>query len=175
MTVRVAARTDARRVAEVAASTFPLACPPGTRPEDIAQFVSNVLSAEHFENYIDDAARTVLIDETGDADVVGYAMLVSGPPADPGIRATLSPEPTMEVSKLYVQPTQHGSGAAGRLMSSSLDHARHSGCATAWLGVNQQNVRAQKFYAKHGFEIVGIKTFVVGVQTHDDYVMQVRL
>lgn len=175
MTVRVAALADAHRVAEVAASTFQLACPPGTRPEDIEQFISNVLSAEHFENYIADATRTVLVDETAGADVVGYAMLVSGTPTDPDIRAALSHEPTMEISKLYVQPTQHGSGAAGRLMSSSLSHARDSGCAAAWLGVNQRNVRAQKFYAKHGFEIVGTKTFVVGVQTHDDYVMQVRL
>lgn len=175
MTVRVAAPADAHRVAEVAASTFPLACPPGTRPEDIEQFISNVLSAEHFENYIADATRAVLIDETADADVMGYAMLVSGTPTDPNIRAALSHEPAMEISKLYVQPTQHGSGAAGRLMSSSLNHARDSGCAAAWLGVNQQNVRAQKFYAKHGFEIVGTKTFVVGVQTHDDYVMQVTL
>lgn len=175
MTVRVATLADAHRVAEVAASTFPLACPPGTRPEDIEQFVANVLSTRHFENYIADATRTVLVDETAGADVVGYAMLVSGTPTDPDIRASLSHRPTMEISKLYVQPTQHGSGAAGRLMSSSLTHARDCGCAGAWLGVNQQNVRAQKFYAKHGFEIVGTKTFVVGVQTHDDYVMQVTL
>ena len=175
MTVRVATIDDAHRVAEVAASTFPLACPPGTRPEDIDSFISNVLSARHFENYIADASRTVLVDETAGADVVGYAMLVSGTPADPDIRAALSHDPTVEISKLYVRPTEHGSGAATRLMSSSLSRARDSGCGAAWLGVNQQNVRAQKFYAKHGFEIVGIKTFVVGVQTHDDYVMQVRL
>ena len=175
MTVRVATLGDAHRVAEVAASTFPLACPPGTRPDDIEQFISNVLSAEHFENYIADPNRAVLIDETVDAHVVGYAMLVSGTPTDPDIRATLSHEPTIEISKLYVEPTQHGSGAAGRLMSSSLSQARESGCAAAWLGVNQQNVRAQKFYTKHGFEIVGTKKFVVGVQTHDDYVMEVRL
>ncbi|WP_374230209.1 N-acetyltransferase family protein [Rhodococcus sp. ARC_M12] len=175
MTVRVAALADAHRVAEMAASTFPLACPPGTRAEDIEQFISTVLSVRHFENYIADATRTVLVDQTVEADVVGYALLVSETPTDPDIRAALSTLPTMEISKLYVRPTEHGSGAAGRLMSSSLSHARDSGCAAAWLGVNQQNVRAQKFYAKHGFEIVGTKTFVVGVQTHDDYVMQVRL
>ncbi|WP_415974688.1 GNAT family N-acetyltransferase [Rhodococcus sp. 077-4] len=175
MTVRVATIDDAHRVAEVAAATFPLACPPGTRPEDIDRFISNVLSAKHFEGYIADASRTVLIDETPDADVVGYAMLVSGTPADPAVRAALSHTPTMEISKLYVTPTAHGSGSAARMMTFSVSHARESGCAAAWLGVNQQNVRAQKFYAKHGFEIVGTKIFVVGDQTHDDYVMQVQL
>jgi ribosomal protein S18 acetylase RimI-like enzyme len=60
-------------------------------------------------------------------------------------------------------------------MTSALDSARRHGCGGAWLGVNQQNVRAQKFYAKYGFETVGTKTFVVGDRTHDDYVMQVQL
>lgn len=175
MTVRVARIEDAQELAELAASTFPLACPPGTRPEDIDQFISNVLTARHFETYVTDVTRTVLIDETPDADVAGYAMLVFGTPADPDIRAALSHTPTMEISKLYVRPTEHGHGTAGRLMASSLTHARESDCAAVWLGVNQQNVRAQKFYAKHGFEIVGTKTFVVGDQMHDDYVMQVQL
>ncbi len=41
-----------------------------------------------------------------------------------------------------------------------------------WLGVNQENVRAQRFYAKHGFTQVGTKTFLVGTQLHHDFVMQ---
>ncbi|MGV8871136.1 MAG: GNAT family N-acetyltransferase [Rhodococcus sp. (in: high G+C Gram-positive bacteria)] len=175
MSVRVATVADVPSVAELAAQTFPLACPPGTRAEDIEHFISSVLSTENFETYVADSARTVLVDETADSAVVGYAMLVSGIPADPDIRAALSLHPTLEISKLYVRPTEHGSGAAARLISSALSHAHETGCTGAWLGVNQQNVRAQKFYAKHGFEIVGTKTFVVGVQTHDDYVMQARL
>ncbi|CCQ16655.1 GNAT family acetyltransferase [Rhodococcus sp. AW25M09] len=175
MSVRVATVADAHEVAQLAAQTFPLACPPGTRSEDIEHFISNVLSARNFEAYVADSARAVLVDETADSGLIGYAMLVSGTPADPDIRAALSQHPTLEISKLYVRPTEHGSGAAARLISSALSHAREAGCTGAWLGVNQQNVRAQKFYAKHGFEVVGTKTFVVGVQTHDDYVMQARL
>ncbi|OZC99639.1 GNAT family N-acetyltransferase [Rhodococcus sp. 06-235-1A] len=175
MSVRVARSADAAGIADVAALTFPLACPPGTRPEDIEHFISTVLSVENFEAYIADEARTVLIDEPTEAGILGYAMLVAGLPADPGIRAVLSAEPTLEISKLYVRPTEHGNGVAGRLISSALSYARESGCRGAWLGVNNQNARAQRFYSKHGFEIVGTKTFVVGVQTHDDYVMQVRL
>ncbi|MFY2790507.1 GNAT family N-acetyltransferase [Rhodococcus sp. KRD162] len=175
MSVRVAEVADADRIAEVAAQTFPLACPPGTRPQDIEHFIANVLSTRCFESYIADAARTVLVDDSTDSEVVGYAMLVSGAPADPEIRAALSHHPTLEISKLYVSPSEHGSGSAARLMTFALSYARESGCAGAWLGVNQRNVRAQKFYAKHGFEVVGTKTFVVGVQTHDDYVMQARL
>ncbi|MBY4108864.1 GNAT family N-acetyltransferase [Rhodococcus sp. 06-1460-1B] len=175
VSVREAGPADAHRVADLAALTFPLACPPGTQPGDIETFISNVLSAKHFETYIADPNRTVLLDESAEAQVLGYAMLVFGTPTDSGIRSALSHEPTVEISKLYVRPTEHGGGVAARLMTSALDSARRHGCGGAWLGVNQQNVRAQKFYAKHGFEVAGTKTFVVGDRTHDDYVMQVQL
>ena len=40
-----------------------------------------------------------------------------------------------------------------------------------WLGVNQVNERAQRFYAKSGFTINGTRTFQVGANREDDYVM----
>ena len=44
--------------------------------------------------------------------------------------------------------------------------------AGVWLGVNQENERAQKFYAKSGFEKVGTKRFLVGDRYEDDYVFE---
>lgn len=175
MTVRLAGADDAHRLADLAAATFPLACPPGTRTEDIAEFISNVLSTRHFESYVTDPSRVVLIDEDQGQPPVGYVMLVAGEPADRKIAAALTLFPTLELSKFYVEPSAHGNGASSRLMSAALAHARRSGCAGMWLGVNQHNHRAQSFYTKHGFRDVGTKTFVVGAQTHDDYIMQVQL
>jgi ribosomal protein S18 acetylase RimI-like enzyme len=40
-----------------------------------------------------------------------------------------------------------------------------------WLGVNQENQRAQRFYAKHGFVVSGTKTFRLGEGVENDYVM----
>jgi ribosomal protein S18 acetylase RimI-like enzyme len=50
-------------------------------------------------------------------------------------------------------------------------YAEASGARCIWLGVNQQNVRAQRFYAKHGFTVGGTKTFRVGRRVEDDFVM----
>ncbi|MDI9897282.1 N-acetyltransferase [Rhodococcus sp. IEGM 1381] len=175
MTVRVATIDDAPGLAELAAVTFPLACPSGTRPEDIESFISNTLSVKHFQTYVADASKVVLVDDGAVRELLGYAMLVVGDPSDPHIRASLTHLPTLEVSKLYVRPTGHGTGVAGRLMTAALDHASEIGCAGSWLGVNQENERAQKFYRKHGFRIAGTKTFVVGGRTEDDYVMETEL
>ena len=72
-------------------------------------------------------------------------------------------------------------GAAGTTVTLTLKLAfvvtvRDAGPAAAtgaefcWLGVNQQNTRAGKFYTKAGFEIVGTKRFLVGDQWHNDHV-----
>ena len=47
--VRIAGAADARALAEVAAATFALACPPGTKQQDIDDFVASNLSRESFD------------------------------------------------------------------------------------------------------------------------------
>ena len=68
-------------------------------------------------------------------------------------------------------PDAHGQGAARVLMEAALATATATGASSIWLGVNQQNARAQAFYAKHGFERAGTKRFTVGTETHDDFVL----
>ncbi|MBF6165935.1 GNAT family N-acetyltransferase [Streptomyces gardneri] len=162
---------DAEALSDVAAATFPLACPPGATPDDIAVFVSEALSGERFGEYLSDPARVVL-KAVADEDIVGYAMLVTGDPADPAVAESVGLHPAVEISKMYVLPGHHGSGVSTALMRAALDWARAEHYPGVWLGVNQENVRAQRFYAKHGFAEVGTKTFLVGNQLHHDYVLR---
>jgi ribosomal protein S18 acetylase RimI-like enzyme len=70
-----------------------------------------------------------------------------------------------------VLPEAHGAGVAARLLSAALHHAAKLEAACVWLGVNQQNQRAHRFYAKHGFTVTGTKTFRLGTHIEQDYVM----
>jgi ribosomal protein S18 acetylase RimI-like enzyme len=99
-------------------------------------------------------------------------MLVAGEPADDDVRRALSLRPTAELSKIYVLPGHHGAGVSRLLMEAALDAARRRGAAGAWLGVNQLNERAQRFYRKSGFDPVGTKRFLVGARYEDDYVFE---
>ena len=47
-------------LADVAARTFPLACPPSCTPADVAAFIAENLTAARFGDYLDDPDRTVL-------------------------------------------------------------------------------------------------------------------
>lgn len=161
---------DLAELAEVAGRTFPLACPPSVSAEDIAAFIDDTLSADRFRDYLADPDRIVLV-ARHDARIAGYAMVVRGASDDAAVQRAVPLRPAVEVSKLYVLPEQHGTGVAGALMSTALQRAAELGAACLWLGVNQQNQRAQRFYAKHGFTVGGTKTFRVGARTEHDYVL----
>jgi ribosomal protein S18 acetylase RimI-like enzyme len=169
ITTRRAAPGDAAALHDLAAHTFVLACPPGTTQSDVDAFVAQHLSEERFENYLKDDNRIVLVAES-DGEPVGYTMLIRGPIADPDVRAVVDGATSIELSKFYVLRDRHGGGIAGPLMDATLEAAAATGATTCWLGVNQQNARAARFYEKSGFEIVGTKHFLVGEQLHDDHI-----
>lgn len=168
--VTAAVDADLPELADVAARTFPLACPPAVTPDNIAAFVEENLSQSRFRDYLVDPERVVLVARTG-ASITGYAMLIRGVPDDPDVQRAVEPRPAVEVSKIYVLPEHHGSGVATALMSEAVRKADELGAAAVWLGVNQQNQRAQRFYAKHGFSVSGTKTFRLGAAIENDYVM----
>ncbi|AEF40238.1 GNAT family N-acetyltransferase [Hoyosella subflava] len=168
-----AAPSDAGELAYVAAVTFPLACPPHTTRADIATFITRNLSPARFSEYLHDVAVAVFVArERGEA--IGYGLLREGLP--PGESTYSLPEGrTIELSKLYVLPHHHGNGAATLLMRSAIEYARQTSAATLWLGVNQLNVRAQRFYQKSGFAKAGTKTFTVGGETEHDFIFALPL
>ena len=172
MTVEVtpAAEADLTELADVAARTFPLACPPSTGADDVAAFIAENLSAERFGEYLADPERVILTARR-DGRISGYAMLIRGVIADPDVQRAVPLRPAVELSKMYVLPDAHGAGVSAALMTTALDTSRALGAACVWLGVNQENQRAQRFYAKHGFAVSGTKTFRLGGQIENDYVM----
>lgn len=171
MRVRRAEATDAGALAALAAVTFPLACPPHTSDEAKAAFIATHLSEANFANYLADPSRALFVAES-DGALVGYTMLITGDPADADVAAAVTLRPTVELSKCYVHPDAHGAGAASALMAASVADAAETGARGVWLGVNQQNVRAQRFYGKQGFARVGTKRFLVGDRYEDDFVYE---
>lgn len=172
--IRPAEPADLDELAVVAATTFPLACPPGARPDDVEAFIAANLSVQALTGYLHDPARTLLV-ATDRSRILGYAMLIDGVPDDPDVQRAVPLRPAVEVSKMYTLPDVHGAGVSAALMAESLRRSTEAGAGCVWLGVNQQNTRAQRFYRKSGFEITGIKTFGLGGSIEHDYVMTVRL
>jgi len=169
--VREARRDEAEALHALAALTFPLACPPSTTEAAKAAFIEQHLSRAAFERYLVVPERLVVVVESG-LGLVGYAMLVHGEPEDGDVAAAVRHRPTAELSKLYVHPDQHGTGVASALIEHVLQEAVERSAMSVWLGVNIHNARANRFYEKSGFAMVGTKGFLVGDAVEDDYVRE---
>jgi ribosomal protein S18 acetylase RimI-like enzyme len=174
--VRRATVDDAAETAWLAALTFPLACPPQASRSEMATHIAQKLTPAQFRAWAASDEHALLVYDDG-TRLLGYALLVLGSPEGAAesdvVRAASGREaPYVELSKIYVQPDVHGGGIAGELMRAASEAAAELGPGLPfWLGTNAQNLRAQAFYRKNGFEVVGKRTYVVGGLEHDDVVL----
>lgn len=171
VSVRRATAADAAALHDVAAVTFPLACTPNTPEEEKAAHIAEHLSEAVFAHQLAEPARILLL-ALSDGEPAGYSMLLRGEPVDADVAAAIRIRPTIELVRMYVLPGHHGSGIASTLMTATLDAARDTGAAGVWLGVSEENDRANAFYARHGFERVGMKRFHIGDRWEDDFVRE---
>jgi len=169
--IRLATSADATQLAELAAVTFPLACPPGNTADDIQSFIDGNLLEQHFAVYLADPDRAILVAD----DFAGYTMTVFREPTDPDVVNSITTTLSAELSKCYVRAGNHGTGVASELMQATIELARSRGYAAIWLGVNEHNAKANRFYEKHGFVQVGNKRFKLGDHWEDDYVRELLL
>jgi ribosomal protein S18 acetylase RimI-like enzyme len=172
--IRKAVAGDAAALADLAAATFPLACPPGSSPEDIRLHLKRTLSADKFAEYLADSKIAILVVEQ-DGRLDGYTLLVDRQSTDPDVLRALGTKRSVELSKCYVHPDHHGRGAASTLMRASLDWAADQDAASVWLGVNSENAKAIRFYEKSGFTKVGTKSFTLGDSVESDFILECPL
>lgn len=168
MDARPAAAADVEAIADLAARTFALACPPSTPQEAIDTHIAEQLNPQKFAEHMATAQFFVIDDPAG--GVCGYAMLADDPPPVPGPWRNPG-----ELRRIYVDEHMHGQGLAEELVRACLQAAERAGRDWVWLGTNVHNVRALRFYQKSGFAIVGERTFNVGGSVEHDHVLAVEL
>jgi ribosomal protein S18 acetylase RimI-like enzyme len=161
---------DSDDIAGLAARTFALACPPTASPSDISTFIDSRLTAERFAEYIADPERRVAV-AVLEGNAIGYTMLIFEPPPR-DVARQLTATSTAELSKIYVDPIHQGGAVARALLDDAVSCVKDAGRAAAWLGTNQANQRAQRFYEKSGFMRVGTKRFLLGSHWEDDFIYE---
>ena len=77
-----------------------------------------------------------------------------------------------EIQRLYILQGHQGGGRGTLLLKTALEWLERDGPRTLWIGVWSENYGAQRFYARHGFEIVGEYSFMVG--DHADHELITR-
>lgn len=181
---REAAASDVPGLADLAARTFPDACPPGMREEDVRAFVESHLSREDFSRYVDDPGCLTMALAVG-GRILGYALAclppdgaVAGAERGAPVQAVVDGRPRsgplVELSKFYLDRRLRGTGAAALLWEATRSRLEEWAApwpeAYVWLGTNAANERAQRAYRRLGFRFQGQRTFRVGDQDNRDAV-----
>lgn len=174
--LRVATPEDAAALGALASRTFSETFGHLYPPEQLSAFIAETYNIDTMRSDIACTDKyTVLLfpKQTSDGDddqqqltPCGYGMLHDKsvrPGEDPALT-----ELSLEVKRVYVDSAFHGSGVAYLLMEHLMGvvRAKPQPRRHVWLGVWEHNLKAQKFYAKYGFQEVGEHVFLVG-ETQD--------
>ena len=165
--VRQAVPEDAERLTDLAYTTFWDAFHdhPKNAPHDLAAYMQTAFSVEQIRSELEDSNSVFLVAEC-DGELAGYAKLIFES-TEPDIIS----EWPIELSRLYSRQKFLGKGVGQALMDACFARAKEAGRDVIWLGVWEYNPRAQRFYEKNGFRLVGKHTFRLGSDPQTDLLM----
>jgi len=166
--IRQAVPEDAELLTDLAYTTFWDAFHdhPKNAPHDLEAYMQEAFSVEHIRSELEDAESVFLVAEMN-GELAGYAKLIFES-TEPDIIA----EWPVELSRLYSHQKFLGRGVGQALMDACFARAKETGRDVIWLGVWEYNPRAQRFYEKNGFRLVGKHTFLLGSDPQTDLLMQ---
>jgi len=164
--IRPAKVDDAGLLAELGARTFVETFAGDNTAEDMAAYLTSAFNeTKQAAELADPDSAIYIAEENGVA--VGYAMLRSGIAPD-----FVTDDQPIELVRLYVSREHLGDGVGAGLMQACINEAAHEGYRTIWLGVWENNHRAQAFYRKWKFHNVGTHIFQLGNDAQTDVLME---
>lgn len=154
--IRRATLADADTLASLGARTFSDTFGHLYPLEDLHAFLDENYSATAYARILADPACALwLLEDDGVA--VGHAM--AGPCGLP--HADVQPGDG-ELKRLYLLRDYQNGGHGAHLFELVLDWLQRDGPRTLWISVWSENIGAQRFYARYGFEFAGEYEFPVG-------------
>lgn len=166
--IRPASAVDAAILTDLAYTTFwdAFAHHPKNAPDDLNHYMRQAFNIEQISAELQDENSIFLIAEL-ESGPAGYAKIIIG-----SIESGVTAERPVELSRLYSHQEFLGKGVGQALMDASILRAKQEGCDVMWLGVWEFNPRAQRFYERNGFRVVGRHTFQLGSDPQTDLLMQ---
>lgn len=171
ISIRQATVEDAKLLTDLAYTTFwdAFAHHPKNAPDDLNHYMRQAFSLEQIAIELEDDRSTFLIAEI-ETRPAGYAKLIVD-----SIEKGIEAESPVELNRLYSHQEYLGKGVGQNLMDECFARARRHNHDVMWLGVWEHNPRAQRFYEKNGFTVVGRHTFLLGSDPQTDLLMQKAL
>ena len=164
--IRQAHRQDAELLVDLGKRAFREAFAAQTAPEDMAAYLQTTFSLEEIKTQLSNKDSLYLIINL-QADPVGYAYLF--PTQPPG---SIKDQTAIQLIRFYLLKKCYGIGVGNTLMQSCLDESRARGYRGISLSSWESNGRANAFYRKWRFNVVGRQKFVVGSDVQIDFIFK---
>jgi ribosomal protein S18 acetylase RimI-like enzyme len=166
-TIRRAGPDDAPALAALGAATFTETFGHLYPPADLHAFLVGSHSVDAWTRVLTDPQRAVWLAALADRPPVGFI----------AVGACKLPienrEPTAgEVQQLYVLARHHNLRLGSRLMDVGLEWLESRGRAPLYVGVWSENLGAQRFYRRYGFDKVGEYGFPVGKSVDREFILR---
>jgi len=164
-TVRQATASDAVRLAELGRQAFYEAFSDVTAANDMTAYLNSNFKQTRIAEQIKDARALYYIAEM-DCFPAGY--VYSYPTIPPGC---IKAGHAIQLVRLYLRKRYYGRAVGDALMQTTLDQARSRGYRSIWLSSWELNHRANAFYKRWQFKIVGSQKFTVGSDVQNDFIL----
>jgi GNAT superfamily N-acetyltransferase len=164
--IRRARSEDAEALAAIGARTFAETFAHLYPRRDLEAFLAEAYGLEATRANLSDPDRAAWLVEA-EGEVVGYAE--AGPCGLPHAEVTAG---CGELKRFYLLKPWQGGGLGGRLFDAALAWLLKEGPRDVWIGVWSENLGAQRFYGRRGFEKVGEYGFRVGGTVDHEFILR---
>ncbi|RDW79932.1 hypothetical protein BP6252_04570 [Coleophoma cylindrospora] len=169
--VRPAAEKDIQAISALGAHVFTLTFGYSMPASDLAAYLEDAYSLASIARDLANPLVDIIVAVDPQDTVMGFVQLTQGT-TDPCLEGVESP---IELQRLYVSQDFHGSGVGRKLYETVEGMARQRGFKTLWLGVWEENFKAQKVYERFGFSKIGMHDFVMGECVQTDWILSKTL
>jgi ribosomal protein S18 acetylase RimI-like enzyme len=136
-----------------------------TAPDDMEAYLKFTFQKSAIENQLMDDRSLIFIADI-DADPAGY--VYSRPAITP---ECVKDNAAIKLERLYLRKRYYGRAVGDALMQISIEESRCRGYQSVWLSSWQLNDRANAFYKKWKFKVVGNQNFTVGSDVQNDFIL----
>jgi len=167
--IRPAEEKDIFEIAHLGAKTFADTFGYSMPPSDLQDYLKTAYTHSAIKNDFANPLIDIFVAYDGDdpSHVMGFVQMTQGT-SEPCLRNF---ENIVELQRLYVAESYHGSGVGGALVRYVEKVAKEKSFATVWLGVWEENFKAQKAYERFGFKKIGEHDFKMGTCIQTDWIL----
>ena len=167
--IRKANIENFEKLRELAIKIFTETFEAENNPADFKIYMEEAFSAEKIKSeYSEEGSQ--YFEALEDGQLVGYARIRQNNEADPYLGKN-----HIELMRFYVDSPWQGKGIAKQMLTACEAHTQQLGKEWIWLGVWEHNLKAQRFYKKHGYEKFSEHAFMVGHDEQTDWLMKKKL